>query len=333
MKRIVAIGLCIIMLSALLCSCQNEAKKKTENVPKQDDINNVKTKPNNVTTENLVVDPVFQTMIYGSYENDTIYHVKGDWEKTYGEKEYTETGIAQSITVNIFGKEYTGIYKNSAQLPRSDTKVRVYTLEGTESGVVMIDQRTNKIVEYVAIPYNASKLKTEADYKKAIENIVNTTGKLSEYDYKSTTHYYKTSEDGIRSQVVDGFKVCEENETIGTYSFYYTKSLGEYKLPDHISVEFYNGFVNVEVYEYGYDISMFEKKADQMKSVLQNAEAYLTKNAKEGVKLKDFKHARAEFFVKNGKVCAFVRTTASYQSQYTGGEWISNSISTISVLE
>lgn len=37
MKRIVAIGLCIIMLSALLCSCQKEAKKKTENVPKQDD--------------------------------------------------------------------------------------------------------------------------------------------------------------------------------------------------------------------------------------------------------------------------------------------------------
>ncbi len=272
-------------------------------------------------------------MIYGSYENDTIYHVKGDWEKTYGEKEYTENGIEKNVTVDVFGKEYTGIYKNSAQLPRSDTKVRVYALQGVEDAVVMVDVKTGNVVEYVGIPYDASKLKTEADYKKAIESIVNTTGKLSAYDYKATTHYYETGEDGIRSRVVDGFKVCEENETIGTYSFYYTKSLGEYKLPDHVSVEFYNGCVNVEVYEYGYDISMFEKKADQMKSVLQNAEAYLVENAKEGVKLKDFKHGQAEFFVKDGKVCVFVRTTASYQSQYTGGEWISNSISTISVLE
>ena len=297
MKRIIAIVLCGFIITTLLTGCGSKEKS---------DVNSANSDE-------------WKTVIFGETENSTIFQVDEKMTDKFDIRNQKKEKAKKEIAVDLWGTEYTGIYTETVTLPRSDTRVHVYDLENSERGSIIVDAKSNQILEYSLVPYDASKLKTEKDFMDVINAMVGDRVDLSEYDYKCTTHYYDIGENGIDSSVVDGFRTCTaENEKLGAYSFYYTKSVDGIKLPDHVSFDFDidGNHLTLEIYEYGYDEEIFAPLLKNMDEIKASIEKHLTDNVKDECTIVDIKHGSCSLFVQDGIAYVMIRSTVEYASDY-----------------
>ena len=302
MKNNFKFVLTIILVSILLCACTTNDYENQQDNPNTDA---------NFETRKL------ETVIYHETEDSTIFHVSEQAYKKFDAHEYKDSITENTIRVDILGVKYVATYETTVKLPRSDTEVYVYNLKDSEGSQVFIDSKNGNIAEYYNIPYD-EQLVNEHDYISFISAVLNNNCNLSEYDYTCTTHYYTVTPSSIESQVVDGFKVCkEENERIGTYSFYYTQSMDGIKLQDHISAEFFGSHFILEVYEYDYEIKDFASIIYRMDEVESNVKGHLTSTLKDGCTITDIKHDKKSIFIQNGIPYVMMTSTVTYKSQFT----------------
>ena len=297
MKRIITIVLCTSIITTFLTGCGSKEKS-------------------NVNSANS---DEWQTVIFGETEDSTIFHVDEKMTDKFDIRNQKKEDVKKEITVDLWGTEHMGIYTETVTLPRSNTRVHVYELENSEFGSIMVDAKSNQIVEYSLVPYDASKVKSEKDFTDMIDAMVGDRVDLSEYDYKCTTHYYSFSEYGMNSSVVDGFRLCDEkNEKLGSYTFYYTKSVEGIKLPDHVSVEFdiNSKSLTLEIYEYDYDEEIYVPLLENMDSIQKSVENHLRDSVKDGCKVVNIKHGNSSLFVQDGKAYVMIRSTVEYESNY-----------------
>lgn len=321
MKKINIIFLSILMLlSILLCSCQ----------PSNSDISNNGSGNNNNSSngDESTTSNELKTVIYGQTEDSTIFHASQKEYEKFDVREYQEDISEKQITVDILGTKYTGVYTHSAKLPQCDLNVHVYELQGTDGGKVLLDTKTNTIVEYVYIPCPENPV-TESDYNEFIKRMLGDDYDLTKYDYKCKTHYYRESSKGFSSQVVDGFRICEENESVGTYYFFYTKSENGFELEDHIAGSFYGGKFSLEIYEHGYDLKDYSPILNRTNEVEKSIEAYLRQNVKDGCTLVSIEHGKKHVFIQDGVPYVMVTSTVTYASIYYHDETFSTLIQTI----
>lgn len=254
-----------------------------------------------------------ETVIFGSSENDTIFYNAGSTK--FDSKVYKENVANPTITVDILGTKYTGVYEETAKLPKSDVTVFNYSIKDTESGRILVDSNTGDVLEYIGIPCT-QELITEKDYVDFINAVLQGRSYLNQYDYKCTTHYYTFAEKEIRSQVVDGFRICGENEKIGTRSFYYTKSIEGIKLPNHISAEFFNGMFSLEIYEYDYTAEDFSSIISRIGEVETSIDKHLKDNVKDGCSIISIEHKNKSVLVQNGVAYIAITSDVTYKSAY-----------------
>ena len=137
---------------------------------------------------------------------------------------------------------------------------------------------------------------------------------VSKYKYSCSTHYYSESSKGFSSQEVDGFRILKENESLGTRSFYYTKSKNGFRLPDHIAVEFYfyDKTFSLEVYEYDYDLKDYSTLINRMDDVKKSVEDHLRENLKDGYVIESINHGKKNIFIQDGVPYVMVTSTVTY---------------------
>ena len=252
-----------------------------------------------------------KTFIYGESDNGTIFHASKSEYKKFDVHEYKENISKKQITIDILGTKYTGVYTHSAKLPQSDWNVHVYELQGTDGGKVLIDAKTNTIVEYVSIPYPENPV-TESDYNEFIKRMLGDEYDLTKYDYTCKTHYFSESSRGFRSQEVDGFRILKENERLVSRSFYYNRSEDGVTLEDHISAIFYDDTFFFEVYEHIHDLKDYSPILNRMDEVEKNIENLLRENVKDGYTFVSIEHNSKNAFIQDGVPYVMVTSTVTY---------------------
>ena len=161
---------------------------------------------------------------------------------------YQNANAELTKQIEVLGVQYDLTYQESVLFGDTAIPTDIYALQNLEEpSRVFFDASTGEILKYHYLPYTQS-LVSEQDYISFIQSVLG--GAISDdYDYICTTHYYEQNEDGVRSRVEDGFIVCGENQRLGDYSFYYTKSLNGLELPDYISANFLDGYFLIEKME------------------------------------------------------------------------------------
>lgn len=299
MKKIYMMFLSSMMvLSIVLCACQTNTHT--------DDNCDADNSANYVSGE-------LKTVIYANTENSSIFNTNEKEYENFAVRLYKENISKNTIVVDVLGKNHTGIYEQTAKLPCSDTTVHVYTLE--EKGRVLVDALTGSIVEYSGVPYD-EKLTTESDYIGFIKKVLGENHDLNEYSYACKTHYYSRNPGEIRSQVVDGFRVCEGNESVGTYYFFYTKSEKGVALPGHISATFYGGKFTLEIYEYDYESKDFTPIINRMEEVEASVEKHLKNNVKDKCTIVSIKHDSKRIFVQDGVPYVMITSIVTYKLEF-----------------
>ncbi len=287
----------IVIASLLLYSCQ----------------------PNNSNNE-------LKTIIYGLTENSAVFNTNEKEYEKFEACEYKEDISKDTVTINILGTKYTGIYTKTVKLPRMDTEVYDYKLEGTENGRVLINTKTGAVVEYVCIPHNEN-LIAEDDYVNFIKQMIGNSCDLKSYDYRCTTHYYSFSSKAMSSEVVDGFRICEENDQLGSYSFFYSKSENGIRMPGHISAEIDEDTFYLEVYEYDYKSTVFPPILDKIDEVEASIENHLRNSLKEGFTLVSIEYGSKSVFVQDGNPYIMISSTVTYKTEH--GDEFSTIVKTI----
>lgn len=267
-----------------------------------------------------------KTIIYGVTENSAVFNTNEKEYEKFEACEYKEDISKDTITIDILGTTYTGIYTNTAQLPQMDITVYDYKLQETERGRVLVDSKTGAVVEYVCIPHNES-LITEDDYINFIRQMIGGNRDLEDYYYRCITHYYSFSKKAMRSQVVDGFRICEENEQLGSYSFFYGKSKNGIRTPGHISAEIDEDTFYLEVYEYDYKSTVFSPILDKIDEVEASIENHLRNSLKEGFTLVSIEYGNKSVFVQDGNPYIMISSTVTYKTEH--GDEFSTVVKTI----
>ena len=274
----------IIIISIIigLCACHNTENNGTSNI---------------------------ETVLYRTAEDGSIFDIERTTE--FDTKEYIDNSAAKTIELKILDSEYTLEYENSAILPMSDLKVHVYCLQGLSNSKIFIDSQNENVVKYFNIPHTEN-LNTETDFTDFICNLVGSKIHLDEYEYKCTTHYYSFSDLGMESKVQDGFHICNENERLGTYSFYYTKSINDIKTDEHVSAEFYENMFILEIYDFDYQDSVYDTLLKEINSVDNNIKSYFELKVKNIYDIKNVTITSKRMFVKNGVPYVYSKVNISF---------------------
>lgn len=289
--------LAVLILTVGLCSCQAQ-KPDTDETTESHETNET-----SVTSSNMS----WQTVLYKMSDGPAAF--KSECTSDFDSVEFIDEAAPQSISMDILNTSYTLIYKNSAILPTSDLKVNVYNLQDTDYSKVFINAETGSAVKYISIPYSAA-LTSETDYIDFIKNIIGSKYDLSGYDFKCTTHYYIVSDSGVRSTVEDGFRTCSDGEVLGTYSFYYTKSISDIKAEEHISAEFHSdNTFTLEMYDLNYSADIFSPLLKMSADLEEDIKDFLQSDLKDGYKINDITVKSKRFFVKGG--VPYIRSTAT----------------------
>ncbi len=360
MKKTILFCLIVsIILSLFGCSAMNRSNQNETTTNEYSDQNTSKdetTVEETTSSEVLEVetideepnsdltDDVFNTIVYGkTLQLESIKIFEEDDDSDFHTHEYNDPTAKKEIKVTINGIEYDGVYNGSAVLPRSDMNVDLYMLSGVtvRDGLlrskVLVNKENGEIVEYVNIPLKAE-LDSEADFKAFVEEMVGKQVELKGFDYKCTTHYYAMLEGGVDSSVVPGFRVCGESEQLGCYSFYYTKSIQNYKLLDHVSAEFNfdrstgEYFYSLEIYEqdHGDVFSELLSHSDKFEAHLLS---YLPTRIHENREMKKLEIDSTELFVKNGTPYILINSTVTFISKNDPSYELTARVSTVSCLQ
>lgn len=304
MKKILCLLICI-MVALSLFSCTNSNEKDSG--------------------------IIFDTVLYSSPEEYTSFFKSTEQTAEFEMVEFKDDTVKQSTSVNILGNDYKLSYETSAILPQSDISVNNYKINEFPNAKVLIDAKSGEIVKYVNIPHSLS-ITSEDTCEKFIQSLIGTNYNLSNYDYKCTTHYYTFSDTAMRSQVVDGFHVCSENEKLGRYSFYYTKSLNGVKISDHIAMEITNDHFSLEIYDLGYSEGYYKEilKDFNVADLEYSLTKHFQSDVKEGYAYNDIQIKSYQLFIKNEKPYIIATSVLTVTEKNSKDEVYATNIRTIS---
>ena len=116
----------------------------------------------------------------------------------------------------------------------------------------------------------------------------------------------------MESKVRDGFHICNENERLGTYSFYYTKSINDIKTDEHVSAEFYENMFILEIYDFDYQDSVYDTLLKEINSVDNNIKSYFELKVKNIYDIKNVTITSKRMFVKNGVPYVYSKVNISF---------------------
>lgn len=297
MKKIyISISSILVVVSVLLCGCQSEKPKELE------------------------------TVIYSTSEGGVVFNTNEKTCEKFQALTYTENISKSTILIDILGAKYTGIYKATVKLPRSDIEVYDYEIQGREHSRVLIDTKTNAIVRYVNIPHNEN-LTDENDHIAFIKKMLGENHNLGKYDYECKTHYYSRNPGEIRSQFVDGFRILEENDRLGSYCFFYTKSKNGVRMQDYITAEIGEDSFWLDIHEPGYETEKFSPILDRMDEVEKATETHLKDNLYDGYTLVSIEYTGKRVFIMDG--IPYVLITSNITFTTKSGEEYTSVIQTI----
>ncbi len=247
MKKFLSLTILIVFILSIaiaVCGCQ-----KTNNVDVVDtELEKSEISKTNTSILNTIQFETKMTKI----QTESISPFATENQLSVDVKEYAEENVQKSMKISILGKEYVAEYKNSAELPWVDQTVHVYRLAGTENSSIYVDAKSGKVVEYLSVPLSSDiKLSCEEDYKKFIENFIDSEYDLSKYEYLCRSHYFERSNFGSEAKLVDKYHTCTENERLIKYSFFYTKKHRGISTYEGITALFYEDtfFFEIRVHE------------------------------------------------------------------------------------
>ncbi len=289
----------------ILLSCQNANGSQS----------NESTEGETVSANN---DYIVEAMLYQTSED---YIFQGETVTGFDAQTYQDDKADATLSVTLGGQQYLLAYEESAVLPLSDISVHTYkydyTVESkTKTMRVLVDTQSGQPVKCSNVPLSAE-LDTEQDYVEFVKSMMPPTTNWEAYAYECTTHFYTEGENLFRSQVVDGFHICSENETLGTYSFYHTKSVNGIKTIEHISAEIDDDSFSIEFIDlakqgwYDGETGLVAKEYSNQINALENSHeasvnACLQSCVQSGYSATKITITDRKLFYKNGKVYMLV---------------------------
>lgn len=276
----------------------------------------------------------FDTVLYSAPEEYSSLFLAQDSAEEFNAVKFISNEVARTKNISILDFDYTLSYDTSAILPKSDITVHDYTIEGFSDARVWIDSKTHKVVKYINIPHTLSAF-SEKECIDLIKMLIGEKYDLSVYDYKCTTHYYSYSDKSMRSQVVDSFHVCEDNEKLGRYTFYYTKSVHGVKIEDHISLEISDDRFSLDIYDLGCSDDYYQEilkeftKTDLEYSLKQHFKT----NIQDKYSYKDININSYQLFIKNQKPYILAASTVILSENGSISKVYATGIYTISCIQ
>lgn len=217
----------------------------------------------------------------------------------FSAKTFQDKSAKPTLEIRILGEDYELEYIESAHLPLNAYPVHKYKIKGTEYSEILISAETDKVVKYSNIPIKVL-YTTEHEYKAFIQEIVGDEYALSDYQYKCTTWRYIFTDDSMSSNVTDGFYVCGNNEKLGSYSFYFEKEIGGLKTLEHISAEFDEDSFSLEMYDFNYESSTFDRILRTMDAWQEKMQNYLRAEVSNEFTVGNIEAISHTLFIRNG---------------------------------
>ncbi len=340
MKKIfvffIALSLALLLVSCSTIRDDNSSTSDINTNSSEETTGDINTNSSEETTADTVMgdDPVdadylLSTAILQTSEDQSIF--KPLEFASFKTVEYTDTAAKQTLQLEIDGIKHSFLYENSASLAMADIDVDVYKLKDSQNSKVFINKTDGSVVKYVNIPLN-SKLQTESDYNEFIRNILPDNLDFANYNYRCTTHYYAISELGVESSVEEGFRSCSESERLGSYSFYYDRSIQNIKTSEHISAEFRQNNFTLEIYDLSFD-KEFEKLFSVSDKLESQIAAHIASNMSEIKLFKELSVDSMTLFVKDGTPYILVNSTIKFCSKENSGVVLTAAVQTVSCIK
>jgi hypothetical protein len=202
--------------------------------------------------------------------------------------------------IEVLGVSYDLVYKESVLFGDTEILADVYVIKNSdEPSMALFDANTGDVLKYHYFPYT-QELIAEQDYIAFIESVIGTVP--SDYDYQCTTHYYEQGENQIRSRSEKGFIICGENQSLGDYSFYYTKSENGVVLPDHISACFIDGYFLIEKIETGKSIDQYSHITSSTQTIREHLEDQIELHLNNSIDCKFIEILNQSVICQNGEI-------------------------------
>lgn len=212
---------------------------------------------------------------------------------------FKDKAATQSLEITILGNHYELEYLESAYLSLNAFPVHEYKIKGTEDSRVLISAQTGKVVKYLNIPIKISHT-SEQEYKAFIQEIVGGQCDLADYQYHCTTWRYIFTDTSMTSSVKDGFYVCADNEELGAYSFYFDKEISGIKTLEHISAEFDEDSFSLEMYDFNYESSTFDRILGAMDVLQKEMRGYFESKISDEFTVTNIEGISHTLFIRNG---------------------------------
>ena len=305
MKKLILIVAFVVLWTFVASSCNrnNAIDGNTENIAENEkDSNDGQTiDKNNIR---------FNTVINGSAEEISIFQIKKENEK-FSKSIYTDDSVDKTISIDVFSTEYDLNYVESAILPISDMKVNTYKF-GEDGFKILINAHTGEIVECIGLPYEYDVSTQQQYYMDLIKALVPEKYALESYECEIYTHYYELGSDYMRSREIEGFKICGENEELVSYRFSFSKKIGNVNTGNHISVEFSNGKLYVELYDFGYDEEFIKSYINDFISVEAHFNDHISSKVKSEYNVVNIENKSYTFFMKDNIPYIMVTSEVRY---------------------
>ncbi len=253
-----------------------------------------------------------EIFLYSTAEDN---YILNDMRSTsFDMREYKDLKADREKNFTICDRTYTAIYKNSAVLPTSDLSVHVYKIEELDNSKVYVDAITGKVVKYINIPYDGTKMTCEDDYIDFIKTF-SKVSEYSNYEYKCMTHCYYTSEKEFRSKMEQGFLSASKNRSIQAHYFFYKQSVDEIKTNDHVSAIFQQETFTLEIYDINYTDDDFELFRDSYIKHDECIEAYVASTMRSEYNFISCDIENKSFFVQDGVPYVLMNVTINFSQK------------------
>ncbi len=306
MRKKIFVTVLIIFTILVISSCN---RKEFTDIGTDTNIQTDEIQTNNQSELNKK-DVKFDTVVSGHLEEISIFNLSKD-NKKFSEHIYQDDSVDKIITIDVFGAEYELNYVESAIMPRSDMRVNTYRY-GDEGFKIYINADTGEIVECIGVPYEYDISNEQQYYMDLIKTLIPAKYSLETYECKVYTHYYEFGEDYMRSQEIEGFKICDENQELVGYRFSFSKKIGNVDVGNYISVEFAYGRLYIELYDFGYDEELVNSYISDFVSVESQFNDHIMSKVKSMYNVINIENKSYTFFMKDGNPYVLVTSEVTF---------------------
>lgn len=240
--------------------------------------------------------------------------------------EYIDESATQTIKMEILGTEYTLSYEMSYIDPYCGISTHSYLIDGSETSRVVFNAQTGEIIKWIGLPFT----KKPSTEKESIEFIRSTLLELTDgaidiaqYEYKCRTHVYTSSDKGMRSHSVEGYKTeAAKNERISDYTFEFSRYLGKLRHPEYVSVNIWADGFRIDINWPEYEQEDLKTFAGCMNEIEEQVLNYIQLGLKDRDILKNSNITGHRLMVKDG--IPYVITTVElciFESELSKGEY------------